>query len=512
MLCSLCHSLHSIALCGEPQQQKGEWVEQKIAPQEEMPGRWLALLGVGMGVLMGTIDGSIVNIALPTLVRELHASFATVQWVVLSYLLVITALLPSAARLGDIAGKKRMYMVGLAVFTFGSLLCGLAPDGPWLIGFRALQGLGAVLVTALGAAIVTEVFPPQERGRALGVIGAVVSVGVALGPSLGGVLIGSAGWRSIFLVNIPIGIIAVFVVSRFVPESRRGAAGQRFDFAGAAIMAAALICFALALTLGQGWGFTDARSLGLLAAAAVGLAAFLVVETRVAQPMIDLRMFRNGLFSLNLLTGLITFVMIAGNGLVLPFFLENVKGYSTLQTGLLLAVIPAIMVIVSPISGTLSDRFGPRPIIVAGLLLMTAGLLFAGTLTSDVSAIGYLLRVSLIGIGFGVFQSPNNSAIMGAAPRSQLGVASGLLALSRTLGQTAGITLMGALFAGLAIAAGASDLSSAPAAAVVFAAQGTFHVAAALSAVAVLLAGLSYVRGRSAPSPVGPVEKVVLAE
>lgn len=474
--------------------------------------RWLALLGVSMGVLMGTIDGSIVNIALPTLVRELNASFATVQWVVLSYLLVITALLPSAARLGDMLGKKRMYIVGLVGFTVGSLLCGLAPNGPWLIGFRAAQGLGAVLVNALGAAIITAIFPSHERGRALGIIGSVVSIGVALGPSLGGVLIGLSGWRSIFLVNLPVGIIAVLVVSRFVPEGERGAPGQRFDFVGAALLSLALVSFALALTLGQGWGFADARALGLLAVAAVGLAAFLLVETRVAQPMIDLRMFRNGLFSLNLLIGLITFVLLAGNGLVLPFFLENVKGFSTIQTGLLLAAVPAILVVVSPISGSLSDRFGSRPIVVAGLLLMVVGLLLASTLDAEVSVLGYLLRVGLIGIGFGVFQSPNNSAVMGAAPRAQLGVASGLLALSRTLGQTAGITLMGALFAGLAIAAGASDLSSAPAGAIVAGAQGTYRVAAIIAVVTLALAGVSFLRGRGAAAPAGPVEKPVLAE
>ncbi|MBC8077746.1 MAG: DHA2 family efflux MFS transporter permease subunit [Chloroflexales bacterium] len=490
-------------------------MEQKIATQGAPAAsvRWLALLGVSMGVLMGTIDGSIVNIALPTLVRELKVSFATVQWVVLSYLLVITALLPSAARLGDMVGKKHVYTIGLAVFTIGSLLCGLAPNSAWLIGFRALQGLGAVLVTALGAAIITEVFPPQERGRALGVIGAVVSIGIALGPSLGGVLIGLSGWRSIFLVNIPVGIAAVFMVRRFVPEGQRGAPGQRFDFVGAALLSFSLIAFALALTLGQGWGFTDVRTLGLVGVAGVSLAAFLIVETRVAQPMIDLRMFRNGLFSLNLLIGLITFVMLAGNGLVLPFFLENVKGFSTIQTGLLLAVIPAILVIISPISGVLSDRFGPRPIIVGGLLLLTIGMLLASTLSAEVSVIGYLLRVGLIGIGFGVFQSPNNSAIMGAAPRAQLGVASGLLALSRTLGQTAGITVMGALFAGLAIAAGAADLSSASAGAIVAGVQGTYRVATILAVVTLALAGLSFVRGQRVPvAPAQPIEKPLLAE
>ena len=194
------------------------------------------MLGVGLGVLMYTIDTSIVNIALPTLVQVFHTSFATIQWVVLSYLLVVTALVLGAARLGDMFGKKQLYLGGLVVFTLSSLLCGLAPGDYWLIGFRALQGLGAVMISALGAAIVTEVFPSSERGRALGIIGAVVSLGIALGPTVGGLLIALSGWRSIFLVNVPIGIFASFVVVRSVPAGKSNPTKQKFDWLGALIM------------------------------------------------------------------------------------------------------------------------------------------------------------------------------------------------------------------------------------------------------------------------------------
>ena len=221
--------------------------------------KWWAMLGVGLGVLMFTLDTSIVNIALPTLVQVLHTDFATIQWVVLSYLLVLTAVVLGAARLGDIMGKKRLYMGGLALFTLSSLLCGLAPTVGWLIAFRTLQGMGAVMISALGAAIVTEAFPSAERGRALGIIGATVSLGIALGPSIGGVLIGLSGWRSIFLVNVPIGIFALFVVARFVGEGnvtntrsqKQPAQPQHFDWLGAVLMTATLICFSLGMTNGQ---------------------------------------------------------------------------------------------------------------------------------------------------------------------------------------------------------------------------------------------------------------------
>ncbi|MGH8001280.1 MAG: MFS transporter [Brasilonema sp.] len=461
-------------------------------------GKWWAMLGVGLGVLMFTIDTSIVNIALPTLVQVFHTSFVTIQWVVLSYLLVVTALVLGAARLGDMFGKKQLYLGGLILFTFSSLLCGLAPGDYWLIGFRALQGLGAVMISALGAAIVTEVFPSSERGRALGIIGAVVSLGVALGPTVGGLLIAFSDWRSIFLVNVPIGIFASFVVVRSVPAGKKNPTKQKFDWLGALIMTVILICFALAMTHGQNHGFGSRTTLALLFVTFLGLIGFLWLETRLKQPMLDLQLFRNLSFSLSLLSALFVFIVIAGVIFIAPFFLELVLHYSTQQVGLLLAVSPVLGGIVAPFSGNLSDRFGTRIISLIGLLLMTVGCLAVSTFSAQLTELGYIVRVAPFGIGLGMFQSPNNSAILGEVPPERLGIASGLLSLSRTLGQTTGLSVMGALFTVLTLSSSsAADVTSAPPEALVFAVQGTFRVAAViLFAAALLVAFLWRMGGR----------------
>lgn len=456
--------------------------------------KWLAMLGIGMGVLMFTIDTSAVNIVLPTLVQTLHTTFATIQWVVLSYLLVITALVLGAARLGDMFGKKRLYLGGLVVFTLSSMLCGLAPGVYSLIGFRGLQGLGAVFISALGAAIITEVFPDSERGRALGIIGAIVSLGVSLGPTVGGLLIKIAGWRTIFWVNVPIGIIAAFIIIRFVPNSKGSGAKQHFDALGTLIMTVTLTCFALGMTEGQNKGFSSGTTLALLTSAAIGLAVFLVLEARIKQPMLDLRIFRNLQFSLSLLTGVLVFIVIAGIIFILPFFLEWVMNYSTQQVGLLLAVAPILGGIIAPISGSLSDRFGSRVISLMGLVLMVFGCLLFSTFDTQLTELGYIVRVAPFGLGLGMFQSPNNSAIMGGVPREKLGIASGLLSLTRTLGQTTGLPLLGAIFASLTLSkanlAQYSDVKAAPIEALVYGVQGTFQIAALILCLAVLVSGV----------------------
>jgi EmrB/QacA subfamily drug resistance transporter len=440
------------------------------------------MLGIGLGVLMFTIDTSIVNIALPTLVKTLNTSFATIQWVVLSYLLIVTALVLGAARLGDMLGKKRLYLIGLIIFTISSLLCGLAPSVGWLIGFRALQGLGAVFISALGAAIVTEVFPDSERGRALGIIGAVVSLGIALGPTVGGLLIGISNWRMIFLVNVPLGIFASFIVARVVPPSARSGANQRFDWLGTLVIIVALTCFGLGMTEGQNQGFGSGIALSLLAVAAIALVCFLVIEARIEHPSLNLSIFRNLQFSLSLLMGVLVFIVITGIIFILPFFLELVLKYSTQQVGLLLAVSPVLGGIVAPFSGALSDRFGSRIISLFGLVLMIVGCLLLSTVDAQLTELGYIVRVALFGIGLGMFQSPNNSAIMGGVPRERLGLASGLLSLSRTLGQTAGVPLLGAIFAALTLTsanlAANTNVTTAPAEALVYGVQGTLRIAA----------------------------------
>jgi EmrB/QacA subfamily drug resistance transporter len=429
--------------------------------------KWYVMAAVGMGIFLGTIDGSIVNVALPTLTRSFNTDFPTVQWVVLAYLLAISTLMLSVGRLADMLGKKRIYNTGFVIFTIGSALCGLSPTVYTLVAFRVVQAIGAAMIMALGMAIVTEAFPRQERGRALGITGAIVSVGIVAGPTLGGLIINALSWRWIFYVNLPIGIIGTIMVHRYVPAVPPPG-GQRFDFIGALTLFISLLSFLLALTLGQNMGFTNSSVLALFAGFFIFLIIFISVELRTEQPMIDLRLFKNFIFSTNLLTGFLVFIALAGTILLMPFFLENVLGFSPSQVGLLLAVVPISLGIVAPIAGSLSDRVGSRPITVVGLFLLLVGFIAVSSLSAETTAFGYILRFLPIGLGIGIFQSPNNSAIMGTAPPDRLGIVSGMLAVTRTLGQTTGIAILGAIwtsrvisFAGGPVAGGATQAAAA---------------------------------------------------
>lgn len=467
--------------------------------------KWCVMAAVAMGIFLSTIDGSIVNVALPTLIRSLNTEFAIVQWVVLAYLLTVTTLMLSMGRLGDMIGKKPVYATGFIVFTLGSALCGLAPTIYWLIGFRMLQAVGAAMMMSLGMAIVTEAFPPSERGRALGISGSIVSVGIVAGPVLGGILIGAFSWRWIFYVNLPVGIIGSLMVARFVPNFRP-VGGQRFDYVGAFTLFVSLMALLLALTLGQRVGFVETPILSLFAVWFVFLAIFLVIELKSSQPMIDLSLFQNRLFSVNLVTGFITFVSIAGAIILMPFYLENVLGYSPRSVGLLLAIVPVAMGMTAPVAGSLSDRVGTRPITVVGLLVLLGGYFAISTLNIQTTPVGYILRFLPIGIGMGIFQSPNNSAIMGSAPRARLGIASGLLSITRTLGQTSGIAVLGALWAGRVTSRLGHTLpggaTTAPPATQVGGLQDTFVVVMVLIGLALMLGiwGLAQERrGQSMP-------------
>lgn len=471
-------------------------ISEQPRPVPPAHNRWLALTGVGLGVLMSTIDFSIVNIVLPTLVKEFNTDLATVQWVILSYALVVTSLMMGVARLGDLFGRKRIYVVGLWIFSLGSLLCGKSPTVGWLIGFRAFQGLGAVMMQALGAAIVTEIFPSSERGKALGIIGGIVSFGLAVGPALGGVLIGWAGWESIFLINIPIGLIALVVVAFAVPPSKRVQRGERFDLGGAFILLVTLACYSLGMTLGQRSGFGNADVLTPLSFSVAGFLVFLLVEWRLKQPMIDPRMFGNILLSLNVLMGLMVFITLAGI-VVLPFFLENVQGYSTQTTGFLMMTIPLSMGLVAPWAGALSDRYGPRGISLIGLCIMFSGSLTISTLSESVGILGYILRIAPFGIGLGFFQSPNNSAVMGAVSGERLGVASGLLSLSRNLGMASGVPLLSSLFTTQLMAASPLpkaqvDVATALPGALVAGIELTYRVAAGIILLTAMVAAVAY--------------------
>ena len=477
-------------------------------PAEVDYGRkWYVMAAVAMSIFLATIDGSIVNVALPTLTRDFGAAFAVVQWVVLVYLLTMTTLMLGIGRLADMRGKKPIYISGFVIFTFGSLLCALSPTVYWLIAFRVLQAVGAAMMIALGTAIITESFPPSERGRALGITGSMVSIGIVIGPTVGGLIIDLVSWHWIFLVNIPIGIAGAWMAWRFVPATKPPG-GQRFDYWGALALFISLTSLLLGLTLGQQLGFRTPTVILLLAAWLIFLAIFLVIERRTAQPMIDLTLFRNAQFSINLGTGFIIFIAISGTFILMPFYLENVLGMPIRQVGLLLAVVPVAVGVTAPISGSLSDRFGSRRITVIGLAIVLLGFLAVSTLAVDTSRLGYALRMLPVGIGLGVFQSPNNSAIMGAVPRARLGVASGLLSINRTLGQITGIAIMGAIWASqvMGYAGSTGDATLAAPADQVAGLHDTLRVTVALAVIALALGLWGLVIDRRRTQPRGYVE------
>ena len=408
--------------------------------------RWLVLVAASLGTFLATVTATSINVALPSLEANLGASFSLVQWVVLAYLLTTSVLLPIVGRAADTFGKKRLFLLGYAVYTLGALLCGVSGTIGWLIGFRAFQGLGSALLTALSFAIVTDVFPDKERGKALGVAGAMLSSGVVIGPTLGGFLVSALSWHWVFFAGAPVGLLGALLALRFVPADRP-TRGSRFDLAGAGVLLTALLSLLLALTLGQERGFAAPLILGLFAASALALGGFIRLELHTPEPLLDLRLFRHTDLSIGLVSGLATFIAISGTIFLMPFYLENVLGYAPREVGLLMAVVPIVLVVIAPISGALSDRFGARPITVLGLVLVLVGYLAVGTLDEHVSALGYVLRFLPIGLGMATFQSPNNSAVMGSVSRAHSGTVGGLLSFTRTFGQTAGIAVLGALWA-----------------------------------------------------------------
>lgn len=457
-------------------------------PGVDYSRKWLVMVAIAMGIFLGTIDGSIVNAALPTLVDDLDTTFSAIQWVVLGYLLTLATLTLGIGRLGDMIGKRPIYTAGFGLFTVGSALCGLSPTVEILIGFRVLQAVGAAMVFALGFAIITEAFPPTERGRALGLAGSIVSVGVALGPALGGIIIDALSWHWIFLVNLPIGIVGTWTAWRFVPDVPPPG-DQRFDFIGAGAFFITLISIMLALTLAQERGFTSPIVQVLLATFVVGLVAFITIERRVEQPMLDLTLFRDHLLTINLINGFLVFVSIAGLLILLPFYLQDVLGYEVRTMGQLLAVIPLGLGIAAPISGSWSDRIGPRPVLVVGLVVMVGGFLALTRLGADTSALQYLVLAFPIGVGIGIFQSPNNSAVMGSVPSNRLGVTSGMLSITRMTGQIAGIAVLGALWSGrVAARSGFTDPTDASPADQVAGFTDTAYLVTALVVVALVLA------------------------
>lgn len=404
------------------------------------------LVVVAAGVFMATLDSSIVNLALPVMSQQFRVDPSAVSPVVTAYLVAVASSLILLGALGDRTGRRRLYLIGLVVFTVGSGLCAAAWSLEALIAFRVIQGLGGAMMFSLGPAILTEAFPPEERGRALGWIASAVAGGQTAGPVVGGLLLGAFGWPSIFLINLPIGA-AVLVgssrsISRAVGVSRfRGPdeALMPFDAGGAVLLPATLLVLLALLELGPGPGAVLPLTAGLAAALAVCLAALITLEGRFKAPLLDLTVFHNRAFVAGNASAVLSFVSIGAVSFLLPFYLTGVLGFTVYRMGLALLPIPLAIALIGPPAGRLSDRIGSALPCAAGLALATLSVATLTNLGAGSTDFDLVWRLALFGAGMALFQSPNNSAVMGSVDRRLLGLASGFLSTMRSLGIALGV-------------------------------------------------------------------------
>ncbi|MFC4103242.1 MFS transporter [Paenibacillus xanthanilyticus] len=408
--------------------------------------RWLILANVSVGTFMATLDGSIANVALPTISAELGAPVHVVQWVLTSYLLTICATLPIAGKISDLLGRGRIYNYGFIAFAVGSAMCALADSLALLIVSRIVQALGASCLMANSQAIVAEAFGANERGRAMGITGTTVSLGSLSGPALGGVLVGQLGWESIFWINVPIGMIGFLAGLYLLPRAKAAKKGEPFDYTGSVLFMTGMVLFLYVLSNAQDWGWGSAWTLAGGLGSVLVLAAFYLYERRLTYPMLDFSLYRIRAFAVGNTTALLSFVALFCMNVMMPFYMQNVLGYSPEQTGYTMMVNPLTMAVVAPISGWLSDRFGPNWLTTAGLLVNASAFALLNTLTADESAGVLAAHLALFGLGGGLFQSPNNASVMGAVPKPRLGTAGGLNALVRNIGMVTGIAVSVSLY------------------------------------------------------------------
>ena len=413
-----------------------------------IPYKWLALFTVSVGSFVATLDASIVTISFPSLTKAFAVETSVVLWVTVVYLLVSVSLMLTVGRLGDVLGRKKIYAMGFALFTVGLAFCSLSQSIVQLILSRMLQGVGAAMIISLGTAIVTAAFPTAERGKALGLLGAVVSAGLLTGPVLGGFLLDLLDWRAIFYTRIPISIIGTVMACRLLKEQTGRGKGFSFDWLGAVLLCAFLTSLILFFNLGGKWGYLSARAAALAGAVILLLVSFTFQERRAAEPTVDLDLFKDRVFACaNISLGFMFFAL-GFYTFLMPFYLIDGLGYSAWHTGLTIAVVSVTTLVVAPVSGSLSDRIGTRLLCTGGITLICIALLLISRLDLQSSTADVVLRLVLFGIGSGLFQSPNNSSILGAAPRDRLGTASAMLATVRQVGISLGVAASGTFFAG----------------------------------------------------------------
>ncbi|MHB1418353.1 MAG: MFS transporter [Bacillota bacterium] len=407
--------------------------------------KWWALAAVAVGTFMGPLDSSVVNIAMPTFSAFFKVPVTTVEWVATSYLLVISSLLLTYGRLGDLYGHKPIYIAGFVVFTLGSVLAGLSHTISLLIAFRVFQALGAGMMMAIGPAIVTASFPPSERGKALGMLGMTVAIGSAVGPVLGGYLVHAFGWRSIFFINLPVGIFGILWAWRVLIWDR-STRQQSFDVPGSALLFGAIFFLLLGLSKGSDWGWSSVRIVALFVTSALLGLFFVFTELRQRDPMMDLSLFRNKLFTMASLSALLNFMAITVVIFLMPFYLQDIRMLDTSRAGLIMLAFPAAIFVVAPIAGALSDRIGSRTLSSTGMAVLTCGIFLLSRLGPVTPFLHVILPLMIIGLGSALFQSPNSSAILGSVPKNRLGIGAGMLASMRNIGMVIGTAISATVY------------------------------------------------------------------
>ncbi len=408
--------------------------------------KWGVLIAIGTGSFMAALDGSVVNAILPIVRDAFQSDVAAIQWVVTTYLLTLSGLMLSFGRLGDLRGHKFVYVWGFGLFALSSALCGAASSAAALIVFRTIQAVGGAMLASNAPAIVTGNFPSQERGRAFGLASTMTYLGLTVGPSLGGWLTQALGWRTVFYINVPVGVLALTLSLLFIPKDSPADGGQRFDVPGAVVFLAGLTSLMLGLNKGADWGWGSPAVLGLLTGALLLLGIFILIERRSPAPMLDLNLFRVPLFSTATAAAILNYICVYSITFLMPFYLIQGRGLNPAQAGMLLTAQPVIMAIAAPVSGALSDRIGSRLPGMIGMGVLAAGLFVLAGLGSGSGLWMTALGLAVAGSGTGMFIAPNTSALLGSAPKSRQGIASGVQATARNFGMVLGIGMAGAIF------------------------------------------------------------------
>jgi EmrB/QacA subfamily drug resistance transporter len=411
--------------------------------------RWWALGAMCFALFMIMLDNTVVNVALPSIQRSLSASTSSLEWTVNAYTLSFAVLLVTGGRLGDLFGRRKAFLAGVVIFASASAAIGFSPSDTWLVAWRAVQGVGSALMMPATLSIITNAFPPEERGKAIGTWAGVSAMALAIGPVVGGFLVESVSWQSIFFLNVPVAIGAVVISLFAVRESRDETVARSVDIPGVATLTIGLAALVLALVEGNGWGWGSPRELAMFVLAAVGLIAFALVERRRESPMVDFNFFRSRTFlGANIVAFIVSFAMLA-MFFFLALYMQNIRGYSPLQAGVRFLPSTVMIIIIAPLAGRLADRVGSRPLITFGLLCVSGALFWQSHLTVS-SGYGALLPgFMLMGIGMGFVMSPMSLAAMNAVDRTKAGVASGILSMNRMVGGTFGVAILGALVATL---------------------------------------------------------------